>query len=376
MRIPLPRSLGPQVGNTAVTAVLGLWALPDVPWWWRPPGHAAGTLAIVGYLALALLQSLPFLAWRRAPLLVLAGCAAVYLTRGLLHRNQSAAGAAVLVAAYGLGAYGSRRWLPQLAAAASLATAAGIGLFDNYHRTAGVGWALLGAAFLVGDAATARRGETTAAVHAAQLAERAHIARELHDILAHQLSAIVLQAGAARLAAPADPVPALAAIEQLGRESLTEVGHLLGTLRHDQDAAPHLRPTPTLAELDTLLSHTRAAGTPVELAVHGDPPELTPGLQLSVYRIVQEALTNATRHSPGAPVRVRLAYTGERVDLTVVNGPGLPAPAAPHSAGGGRGLLGIRERVALYGGTTQTTTHPDGSYELRASLPHHPPPAG
>jgi signal transduction histidine kinase len=359
----------PRRSEVALAAVLVLWSLPDVPWWWRPPGHAAATPAVLGYLGVALTQSVPFLWWRRAPLVVLGCATGAFLLRGALERNQVAAGAAMLAAAYGVGAHGTQRRTVQLLGALSLAVAGGIGLLDNDHRMQGVPWALLGAAFLVGDAAAARRHEAVAAAEAAHLAERARIARELHDVLAHQLSAITVRAATARLVPPDDPVEVLAAVEHLGREALTELSHLLGALRRDQETAPDRRPVPTLTELDALIDGIRTRGTPVHYRQEGAAPgQLTPGLQLSLFRISQEALTNATRHAPGAPVYLTLAYRPDHVELTVVNGRA-PKPGPPTS-GGGRGLLGISERVGLYGGRMDAGPTPGGGFLLSASLPY------
>ncbi|MGW9031246.1 sensor histidine kinase [Streptomyces sp. NPDC055722] len=361
--------ISPRRTDAALAAVLALWSLPDVPWWWRPPGHAAATPVVLGYLALALAQSVPFWWWRRLPLVVLGCATGAFLLRGALDRNQVAAAAAMLTAAYGVGAYDTQRRTAQLLGALSLAAAGGIGLLDNYHRMEGVPLALLGAAFLVGDAAFARRHEAAAAAEAAHLAERARIARELHDVLAHQLSAITVRAGTARLVPPGDPSEVFAALESLSREALTELSHLLGTLRRDREMAPDRRPVPTLAELDTLIDGIRTTGTPVDYRTEGDARvQLTPGLQLSLFRICQEALTNATRHASGAPVHITLAYRPDHVELAVVNG---SAPTSgPSTSGGGRGLLGIRERVCLYGGRMHAGPTSEGGFRLSASLPY------
>ena len=368
-----PYSRGMHISSRQVDVVLAtvlvLWSLPDVPWWWRPPGHAAATSVILGYLALALMQSLPFLWWRRIPLGVLSCTTTAFLLRGALDRNQVAAGAAMLAGAYGVGAYATQRRAAQILAALSLAAAGGIGLFDNYHRMEGVPLALLGAAFLVGDAATARRHEAAATAEAAHLAERARIARELHDVLAHQLSAITIRAGTARLLPSEDPVHVLATVEDLGREALTELSHLLGVLRRDQETEPDRRPVPSLAQIDELIETIRATGTRVDYRTEGNlPGQLTPGLQLSLFRICQESLTNTTRHAPGAPVHLTVAYRPDRVELTVVNG-SAPAPKLSAS-GGGRGLPGIAERIGLYSGHMEAGPTPDGGFRLFASLPY------
>jgi signal transduction histidine kinase len=362
-----------------VVAGLLAWALPDVPWWWRPPGHAASTPVILGYLALALAQSVPF-AWRRRyPAAVLAVAVAVLAARLALGQDATSAFAAVLVGAYGLGAYGdqARRWARWLGGAALLAAVA-VALWGNGdgQRLLGLPYALLGAALVVGDATSARRTETAVAVEAAHLAERTRIARELHDVLAHQLSAIAVRSGAARLAAGAAPgtdrrlVEALAAVEQLSREALTELGHLLGALRRDPDDDPARRPAPTLGELDALLATTRAAGVPVDLGVEGTVRPLSPGVELSAYRILQEALTNVAKHAPGTAARVTLQDRADRLGLEVRNG---PSPLPGRAAGGaepGRGMRGMRERAALHHGHLEATVRPGGGFTVTAVLPY------
>jgi signal transduction histidine kinase len=397
----------PRRVDLLVAAGLLGWALPDVPWWWRPPGHGAATPVVLGYLALALVQSVPFLWRRRWPVVVLGLAAAVLLARLALGANPISTFTALLVAAYGLGAYGDHarrfaRWLggASLVAAAALALdGGGVG-----NRGLGLPWALLGAAFMVGDAASARRAETAAAVEAAHLAERTRIARELHDVLAHQLSAIAVRSGAARLAATATPatatgtaaaappaagpaaarpaaggpperpesqpdrasVEALAAVEQLSREALAELGHLLGALRREPDDDLR-RPAPSLGQLDALLASTRDAGVPVDLEVDGQVRPLSPGVELAAYRIVQEALTNVAKHAPAAPTRVVLQYHDDRLGLSVVNGPPPLAPA-PNGGGPGRGLRGMRERAALYSGRLEAAPRPDGGFMVTGVL--------
>jgi signal transduction histidine kinase len=372
----------PRRVDLLVAAGLLGWALPDVPWWWRPPGHGAATPVVLGYLALALGQSIPFLWRRRWPVVVLSISTAVLLARLTLRADPISAFAALLVAAYGLGAYGRHtrrfaRWLggASLVAAAALALdGGGVG-----NRALGLPWALLGAAFVVGDAASARRAETAAAVEAAHLAERTRIARELHDVLAHQLSAIAVRSGAARLAAagsrPERPageaerasVEALAAVEQLSREALAELGHLLGALRREPD--DDLRhPAPSLRSLDALLASTRDAGVPVDLEVDGPVRPLSPGVELAAYRIIQEALTNVAKHAPAAPTRVVLEYRDDRLGVSVVNGP--PPLGRPRDdAGPGRGVRGMRERAALHSGRLEVIPRPDGGFVVSGVLP-------
>jgi signal transduction histidine kinase len=371
---PLVRALSrPLAMDLAVLAGLLAWSLPDVPWWWRPPGHGAATPVVLGYLALALATCLPFWWRRRYPLLVLSAAAGVLAVRLGLRQDPSSAFAAVLVGAYGVGAYRVQvsrraRWLGWC----WLAVAAMVDLLDNYDRLAAVPIALLGAAFLVGDAAAARRHELAALAAAASLAERTRIARELHDVLAHQLSAITLQAGAARIAGDPTPAEALATVEKLAREALVELSQVLGMLRRDSGEDADRRPAPGLAELDGLLATAGKAGVAVDLAVVGDVRRLTPGLELSVYRIVQESLTNVARHAPGAPTLVTLCYGSDRLQLEVVNEPS-PVAGDPPAGGGGRGLLGMRERAELYGGRLRAAARAAGGFSVTATLPYDGP---
>jgi signal transduction histidine kinase len=395
MRVPAWRDLGrPQRVDLAIAAVLLAWGLPDVPWWWEPSGHAGSTPVVLGSLALTLAMSVPFCWRRRFPALVLALAAGVLATRAALGRNEISAFAAVLIGAYGLGAYSVAtrryaRWLGWAALAVALLTVA-----VNHIRLAAAPFALLGAAFVLGDAASARRAETAAAVAAAHQAERTRIARELHDVVAHQLSAIAVQAGAARVAADSrdgagagelgSTAEVLARVERLSREALAELSHLLGALRRDPDAAADMPPAPTLAGLDALIDSARRAGVPAELAIEGRPRVLSPGAELSGYRIAAEALANVARHAPGATAQVVLCYTAERLEITVRNtapppghhrpaaAPARPGAAARPGAGMGLGLgvRGMRERAELYGGTLDAGPCPDGGFLVTAALPY------
>jgi signal transduction histidine kinase len=390
----------PRRVDLLIAAGLLVWGLPDVPWWWEYPGHAGSTPDVLGSLALTLAMSVPF-CWRRvAPVPVLGLAVGVLAVRYALHRDLTSAFAAVLVGAYGLGAYASpvrryARWLGWLSLAAAVVvvvTSNGAankpygGVLEG--RLAGAPLALLGAAFVLGDAADARRREAAALVGAAHQAERTRIARELHDVVAHQLSAIAVQAGAARIAAESAQVPAgnqapaggqapaavLATVERLAREALTELNHLLGALRREQADDPARRPSPTLGELETLVDAARAAGVPADLAIEGGPRRLSPGVELSCYRIIDEALTNVARHAPGAPTRVVLRYRPGGLDIEVANGPppGGAQPAAPRPASGGRGVRGMRERAELYGGRLDARPCPGGGFAVTAAIPCDP----
>ena len=393
----------PRRVDLMIAAGLLVWGLPDVPWWWEYPGHAGSTPDVLGSLALTLAMSVPF-CWRRvAPVPVLGLAVGVLAVRYSLHRDLTSAFAAVLVGAYGLGAYASplrryARWLGWLCLAGAVVVvvisngAAGKpygGVLEG--RLAGAPLALLGAAFVLGDAADARRREAAALVETAHQAERTRIARELHDVVAHQLSAIAVQAGAARIAAGSPRVPAgggsapgdgqtpaevLGTVERLAREALTELNHLLGALRREQAGDPARRPSPTLGELEPLLDAARAAGVPADLTIEGGPRALSPGVELSCYRIIDEALTNVARHAPGAPTRVVLRYRPGGLDIEVANGPppGGAQPAASRPASGGRGVRGMRERAELYGGRLDARPCPGGGFAVTAAIPCDPVP--
>jgi signal transduction histidine kinase len=211
--------------------------------------------------------------------------------------------------------------------------------------------------------------ERLAAVEARerQLAERNRLARELHDSVGHALTAATLQAGAARRVFDSDPEfarRALAAFEEVGRTAMDDLDHVLGVLRDaDSDADAGVRPPPTAADLDRLCADARAAGADLRAEISG--AELPPALSREAYRIVQEALTNATRHGATGPMTLRLTVADE-VTIELTNP--LGAEAGTGSNGGGRGIAGMRERVTLLGGRLEVG--PDGpTWRVSARLP-------
>ena len=197
--------------------------------------------------------------------------------------------------------------------------------------------------------------------------ERRRIARDLHDVVAHGVSVMTVQAGAARLLLTDEPDRAqapLVAVEETGRQALAEMRRLLGILR-GEDGRGDLAPEPGLARLDELLAHARTAGLPVELAVDGEPRTLAIGVDLAAYRIVQEALTNARKHAGPARAWVTLRYGREALELEIAD----DGRAGASNAGGGHGLVGMRERVTVYGGELEAGPRAEGGYALRARLP-------
>jgi len=232
---------------------------------------------------------------------------------------------------------------------------------------------LLGAPWIAGRAVRQRRlnerelqlevGRAAAAI----VEERARIARELHDVVAHAISVMVIQARGGRRvfeSEPPDAREAFAVIESTGQQALDEMRRLVGMLRSGEETLP-LAPQPSLKELGTLVEQVRTAGLPVQLAVEGEPRDLPPGVDLSAFRIVQEALTNALTHAGPARARVVLRYLADELELEVSD----DGPGTGDDVGSGYGLVGMRERVSVYGGELQAGRQPGGGYALRVRLP-------
>jgi len=224
--------------------------------------------------------------------------------------------------------------------------------------------------------------------------ERARIARELHDVVTHNVSMMVVQAGAARRvlgAAPDEARSALLAIEESGREAITELQHMLGLLAQPgdpeeadlavvRDTAP-LRPQPGLDQVRPLIDRVTAAGLPAELRVSGTPRALPPGMDLAAYRVIQEALTNVIKHAGQSSPTVTLDYTDDALVVEVTDNGALDNVGARHHGGpsvltampgGGHGLLGLRERMSLYGGELDAGSRPEGGWRVRARFPEQP----
>jgi signal transduction histidine kinase len=205
--------------------------------------------------------------------------------------------------------------------------------------------------------------ERDVAAREAVVEERARIARELHDVVAHAVSMIVVQAGAERrVTADASAREVLATVERLGRDAVTEMRRLVGMLRAGDDDP--LTPQPGLDDLPTLVTHVRDAGLPVELTVEGEPRRLPAGIELSAYRIVQEALTNALKHAGDASANVSVRYGSDVLELEIAD----DGRGGEPEENGGHGLVGMRERVALYGGWLDVRRDP-AAFVVRATLP-------
>jgi signal transduction histidine kinase len=358
------RSLEPGVLDVGLAVALSVWVLAaEVP---GDPLRIAVLLAMTAAIA-----------WRRrAPTLVLAVEVAGVVV--LPDRLDYPAGIALLFAAYSAVLLSSRRWLVAallvVAAAWQLAFGGEVDISKNL-----VPLFLLLPVWLAGMAtrsrelraeASAERAERIEREREASLrAERARIARELHDIVTHSVSLMVLQTGAAREIMSQDEERArslLASVEASGRAAIEELHRLLGLLSdHDGDAP--LSPQPGVSEIPTLVEQVRSAGINVELSVEGQPRALSGGATVAAYRVVQEALTNVVKHAEGAPVRVVVRWADDELELEILD-EGPATEEAPPVASG-LGITGMRERAATYGGTLEAGPRPDRGYAVRARLP-------
>jgi signal transduction histidine kinase len=383
VRAMWPRPSRLDVAFACASAVITTLALLGV-------GQYVGSDELAGsrwWVAPLMLVPPAALLWRRTnPLVTVVGVWCPAAVHALLS-GDAAIGLIMVwpcsVSLYALAAYGTRR---QLAAGLAVAVASMVahGLNDPENWTAESGWAALWwnlalfvAPLIGGVVAGSRRARilTTekalveAEARAAVTDERARIARELHDVVTHHVNLVVLQAMAASGMLDRDPEKVrepLRVIEASGREALTEMRRLLGVLR-DEDAEQPLTPQPGVEDVDALVGSARTAGLSVGLAVTGTPRRLPAGLALTVYRIVQEALTNAARHAAGSTVGVSLRYQPQSVEVAVVDDGGERAVGVV--PGAGRGLLGMRERVAVFAGTLETGPSAGGGFAVHARLP-------
>lgn len=318
------------------------------------------------------------LAWRRRAPLIVAEIVAAAVSMAALFGYWPEFFALNMIALYTAAANVDRRGF--LTVLVPIAVLSSVAISVGEYSERGLNWVEIAFGLLISAALPILVGRMTfnrrrrivrdraLATREAVIAERATIARELHDVVAHHMSVMVVQAGAARSVVETDTdaaADALRQVEASGRTGLVEMRRLLEILKAD-DADGDLTPQPGLAHLDELLDGMRATGLPVEAVVEGEPRPLPPGVDLSAYRIVQEALTNSLRHAGGASARVRLRYEPDALELEVIDdGPG---PAADN-IGGGHGLIGMRERAQLFGGEVVAGSRPGGGFAVRARLP-------
>jgi signal transduction histidine kinase len=339
---------------------------------------------------LVLAHTLPIAVRRRWPLAVLAWGLATGVAFAALGLNLVSLTFAVLVYLYTVAAH-----RPRVASLAGLAATEALLVLVWLARPGAIGdggtlvldGLIMAAGWWLGNGAR-RRQEAVAAARqrAAELEEareelarravteeRLRIARELHDVVAHSMSIIAVQSGVGVHVLDSQPEEArkaLAAVEATSRQALVEMRRLLGVLREEAEPRGSLAPAPGLAEVEALAAEVARAGVRVEVHIEGTPCELPAGLDLSAYRIVQEALTNVVRHAGPATARVAVRYSPGQVALEVVDdgrGPGAEDR-------GGHGLAGMRERAALYGGTLEAGPVPGGGFRVAATLPVEGPP--
>jgi signal transduction histidine kinase len=373
-------------GDAVVALVLAAWTQLDL---W---GHAPATMQVVGgrgvLSVLLLLVTLPLALRRRTPAATLLTAAGALVLGAFLvrHSNGVPVGVflAMLLAFYSVGAHCDDRRSHLIGAVAVAAIAAADlarpGTFSASGTRPGA-WLAFAIAWLVGrDLRRRRQRVADLEDRAAQLErdreerallavaeERGRIARELHDVIAHAVSVIVVQAQAGPHLTD-DPQRLLGvfhAIESSGRDALVELRRLLGILR-SEDEQLAIGPQPGLGSLQSLVEQMRASGLPVELRIEGEPVHLPAGIDLSAYRIVQEALTNVVKHAEDAAAEVVIRYEAHALELDVVDDGRRRALSVN---GSGHGLIGMRERVALYGGTLKTGRRDSGGYAVRARLP-------
>jgi signal transduction histidine kinase len=352
------------------------------------PGHPTG--ALLWFEVVAVTATVLTLLWRTrfpfaAPAAMWLAAASLSFLDGRLIEQPAGIFVAGLGAAVLLGNQPdltlSRIGLVIVVGAATIVVLNGFGTTsDDWYSIPvlfGIGW-------LVGFALRERTQQTRAAEERARIAElereaaarvavaeeRGRIARELHDVVAHAVSVIVLQVGAVRHRLPEDAAAereALRNVEEAGRTALAEMRRLLAAMRDDEDAA-ELAPSPGLDDLDRLVHDVRGAGLDVRVEVRGDPVPLPRGLDLSAYRIVQEALTNSLKHSGAEVAEVVVTYAPDELCLQVRDH-GSRAARPTIDANGGHGLVGIRERVKLFDGDLDAGPAPGGGFLVRARLP-------
>ena len=341
---------------------------------------------MVGRIAFAIAITVPLVFRRQAPGVVagvIAAAIVAWAVRASIPETGIMPFPSVLLASFSVACY-ARRAIVAVAGGLVLFAAMLTALESSYYsegpaspKNVAVLSLFLGGAWAAGwlvrqRAAQARRAvaESGELARAAVGEERTRIARELHDVVAHSVSIIAVQAGAAQELLEREPERArehLASVRRTAREAMSEMRRLLEVLRTDE---PRYVPQPGMARLPDLLEDVRGAHVAVELVEQGERPHLSPGLDLVVFRVIQESLTNVRKHATGASARVLLHYTAEALELEVTNSPGAAGQGtAPSPNGRGHGLIGMRERVLLFGGSFEAAPSTDGSFRVHATLP-------
>jgi len=375
--------------DIALACLIGVFALVDAGGNEEALGSREPTLA--AYLLVA--AGAVALIWRRrAPIAVLIVVVAL-LTAWYGTDHGSFLSVLGLSALYAVATHGQdrrRAWIAISVAFVILMAVGSLTLLDH-----GDGFSYLNAismsAYLIGavgaglvirnrhrifidtqERAAAAESDQAAAAERAVTEERARIAREMHDVVAHGMSVIVVQAAAAQETAHEDPdkaVKAMENIERVGRESLTEMRRMLGVLRGANEVDASLSPQPRLADIETIVAQAEDSDITTELEITGQKRDLPPGIELAAFRIVQEALTNVRKHAgQSTSVHVGIAYEPEAIAIEITDD-GRGAVSSLSGSGAGNGLIGMRERVDIYGGAVTAGPQAGGGYRVRALLP-------
>ncbi len=366
----------PPRADVLLTALLFAWAVIEAL-------IAVGPGPLWARLVFAAGVTVPLIVRRRAPAAVLVAIIAVLLVRVALIPGQEESTfpfPSLLVATFSVALHARHRVVAVACGLAVVATMLALFPLGYYTGPITVGQVFV-LGFFVGGAwaagrlvrvraaqATAARDDSARLAAEAVHAERERIARELHDVVAHSLSIVAVQTGAAEELIAINPELArrhVAAARRTAREALTEMRHVLDVQR-DPDVSAALSPQPTLERVKELVDEVRAAGLPVTLTVGGVRGDVPAGIDLAGYRIVQEALTNVRRHAGAAETTVRIGYADRWIDVEVRNAAG--PLSAGETSGSGRGLVGMRERIRLYGGTVSAAPEA-GGFAVRARLP-------
>jgi signal transduction histidine kinase len=376
------RDLNPWVLDTflgtvfTVLGIVGLFAANNPKYHYRDPDAIAVLLSLAATLPFYVRRRLPF-----ASMLVAIVATVTLLTRDYQSNLQSQI---LLIAAYTIGSYctTTKRWLGLVAFALGLVAVAGFGIPDTTGANIVLTGALYFSAYALGTSTRNRRmyeqqleqratdleRERDEEAKRAVADERLRIAQELHDVVAHSMGVIAVQAGVGAHVIdknPAEAKKSLQAIAATSRSTLTEIRRLLGVLRADENGA--YQPAPGLTDLGRLVDDLGGAGLPVTLKIDGDRDDVPPGVDLTAYRIVQEALTNVLKHAGPAHATVAIDYRPSSIHLVIGDdGRGVNGRASD----GGHGLIGMRERVGVYGGTLSAGPAPGGGFRVDAELPY------
>jgi signal transduction histidine kinase len=390
--LPLPRAGGRFVAWIRKHWVLPAealvaWLLVQQSWSGQRSFFSTPGVRPAASVVLVFVIVLPLLWRRRAPLAIFAVIFAAIFAQAFINPAQITDDLAVLVAFYAVAAAEPLRRV----LAVVVALEGGAVLLDFLSLNDGRGvkrfageWlglsVLVAVAGLLGYYTRSRRAylerERERDVELAAAAERARIAREMHDIVAHNIAVMIALADGAAYTIPRDPDQAatmIGHVSQTGRSALTEMRRMLGILREPAGSVSGNAPQPALADLGAMISTVREAGLPVRLTVSGQPFTLPPSAQLTLYRIVQEALTNTMKHADATSAHVRLAYQDEEVEIEVtddgrIGGTAVPVPPEARPVPSGHGLAGMRERAAVFGGEVSAGPRPEGGWRVHTLL--------